>query len=76
MTPADIIGFIGYVPLLGGTYLLTTPCKIVGWAIRIVGDVILMTAGFVGGMWSIVFLSLSFAIIDTCGLRKEWRYGR
>lgn len=68
MTIADIIGFMGCVPLLGGTYLLTTYFKRTAWSARIVGDVILATAGVAGGMWSVFLLSMSFVAIDLYGL--------
>lgn len=73
MTVADIIGFIGYVPLLAGTYLLTTHYKRAAWSSRVVGDLILLAAGLVGGMWSIVVLCSSFAVIDAYGLRKSFK---
>lgn len=72
MTIADIVGFAGYVPLMVGTYLLTTRLKKSAWSIRIVGDILLATSGYLIGLWSIVLISSSFAVMDVFGLVKEW----
>ena len=70
MTPADIVGYIGFVPLMFGTYLLTTRTKQMGWGVRIIGDILLAVSGFLGGLYSIVLISSSFAGLDVIGLMK------
>ena len=68
MTLADIIGFIGYVPLMLGTFWLTTRFKRFAWSTRIVGDILLAIAGVLGGLASVVLISVSFAAMDIYGL--------
>lgn len=70
MTLADIVGFVGYVPLMLGTFWLTTRFKKSAWSTRIVGDILLAIAGVLGGLASVVLISLSFAAMDIYGLWK------
>ena len=72
MTTADIVGYMGYVPLMVGTYLLTTRMKKSGWGTRIIGDILLAMSGFLAGMFSIVLISMSFAAMDIFGFLKSW----
>ncbi len=66
MELTNILGHIGYIFLLSGMILLARK-KIIGWLLRMSGDILWLIVGFLLGMSSIWFWVIIFLCLDIYG---------
>lgn len=68
----DIVGHVGYVLLVVGTYLVSRG-KTCGWPLRAVGSATWVGVGVAMAMSSIWIWSTAFVTIDLVGWRRAWK---